>query len=494
MPHVVDGAAQPASRSTWRSVASPPTRSAPLGSARSGWTSPSGIRRRRGHGRATTRSCAATGAVGRVPGRRRARCGGHPRRPADRPVSARVGGAGVPRALRRQRGSDRPGATAGTIAETGSLRARPPERRVPALRPSSAVVPSPDQREVVLRDVVARRRTPGSRRQLPGSVIRRAPCARAITLEAAKRGNELVPMVADEGHAIAPRSRLTWAAPTGTARLAPGCPRTRRAERRSIRAGSRNRASAYGSGRAPAASAAPACARGTPRTPPAAGEGDHLHRGGGDRCSTPPAVRESASASRAIAWVSGSSPSTPSVRIRSPRSSRSSSPSSVRGSHPSRSQRGAHEGAHVVAEPLARRTVEEPVAPGEPGNDRLPDRRRRLAGEPGRDVQERRHGRAARDGGRPGVVQEALTFPGREVRVPRGEPAPQLVVVEHANEGRAPGVPDHQRLGVASGSRRPPASTSTCSARSPSGKTWRTISGTGQVVSSSGNDGANRVG
>ena len=106
-----------------------------------------------------------------------------------------------------------------------------------------------------------------------------------------------------------------------------------------------------------------------------------------------------------------------------------------------------HQIPDKVSEPLANRALDEAVAPSEPRDDRLPDRGIALLGEAPDEVDERRGGRIPGNYRRPRVVDQTLPFRRREIRGgARGQPGPQLVVVEDPNEGRSARVPDHHGI------------------------------------------------
>ena len=106
-----------------------------------------------------------------------------------------------------------------------------------------------------------------------------------------------------------------------------------------------------------------------------------------------------------------------------------------------------HQVPDEVPEPLASRSLDEAVTPGEPGDDRLPDRGIGLLREARDEVDERRGRRIPGNHRRPRVVDQTLPFRGREIRGgARGQPGPQLVVVEDPNESRSARVPDHHGI------------------------------------------------
>ena len=81
---------------------------------------------------------------------------------------------------------------------------------------------------------------------------------------------------------------------------------------------------------------------------------------------------------------------------------------------PEPAERGAHQLADRVAESFPRLALQEAVAPGQPHHDRLPHRRRGLVGEAEHQIEERPDLGLPGDHRRPRVVDETLTFGGRE--------------------------------------------------------------------------------
>ena len=101
-----------------------------------------------------------------------------------------------------------------------------------------------------------------------------------------------------------------------------------------------------------------------------------------------------------------------------------------------------------VAEPFPWLAVQEPIAPGEPEQHRLPHRRGRLIGEAEDQIQEGAHGCTTRDHPGPGGIDQALALRRRELHHARHETPAELVVVEGADERRAVRVRDEERIGV----------------------------------------------